>query len=118
MHSIDIHTFCNFSDSQIHKIGPMSWHRCATDSCLLTCNDTFTLIHCVLASDGRMYDASSLQKWLCLRKRQGETLEVIPNCPIENVVCCMFAEAYLRMCVYIVFWKVCGSCSPAMLGLI
>ena len=55
------------------------------DCCLLTCTEITKLGHAVRGSDGRIYDAIQLKRWLKTCSDNNLPPHVIPGCYIEYV---------------------------------
>jgi hypothetical protein len=63
------------------------WATCVAREarCMLTLSDASHLASLVLASDGHVYDAMELQRWLDRCARTGRAPEVVPSLPISRV---------------------------------
>lgn len=57
-----------------------------SDMCLLSYKNTNEIVHAVLGSDNKIYDAFWLQKWLRKQSEYSESYFVIPDLLIKNVL--------------------------------
>ena len=60
-------------------------HTDNSDMCLLSYQNTNEIVHAVLGSDNKIYDAFWLQKWLRKQSEYSESYFVIPDLLIKNV---------------------------------
>ena len=68
--------------------------ECDPDTCLLSCEDLSVLDFTVLASDGYVYNALQLQKWVSMCIREVRQVQIVPGkpitwvCPVQVVYTC------------------------------